>query len=127
MPYRPHQSVRLGRPSIPVERTRSLRHSTEIISVIGQPHQGMQACTRLDDGECLRRFFVEQGLHQRCVLAPLPLNTWYRFWGGDTRGPDVFRGKERRHGRSGGPQKENKVGGEREVAKTEDLAPITSP
>ena len=31
----------------------------------------MTACVRLDDGECLDMFDVEQGLRQVCVLAPL--------------------------------------------------------
>ena len=42
-----------------------------MISVIGQFHDGMRACVRLDDRVCSRSFAVEQGLRQGCVLAPL--------------------------------------------------------
>ena len=42
-----------------------------MISVIRQFHDGMQACVRLDDRVCSRWFAVEQGLRQWCVLAPL--------------------------------------------------------
>ena len=37
----------------------------------------MQACVRLDDGECSDKFDVGQGLRQGCVLAPLPFNTFF--------------------------------------------------
>ena len=39
-----------------------------------QFHDGMQACVRLDDGECSDKFDVGQGLRQGCVLAPLLFN-----------------------------------------------------
>ena len=41
-----------------------------MISVIRQFHDGMRTCVRLDDRVCSRRFAVEQGLRQGCVLAP---------------------------------------------------------
>ena len=37
----------------------------------------MQACVRLDDGECSDKFDVGQGLRQRCVLAPLLFNMFF--------------------------------------------------
>ena len=37
----------------------------------------MQACVRLDDGECSGRFAVGQGLRQGCVLAPLLSNMFF--------------------------------------------------
>ena len=45
-----------------------------ILAVICQFHDGMRACVRLDDGECSDISYVEQGLRQRCVLAPLLFN-----------------------------------------------------
>ena len=48
-----------------------------MISVIRQFHDGMRACLRLDDRVCSRWFAVEQGLRQRCVLAPLLFNIFF--------------------------------------------------
>ena len=45
-----------------------------MLAVIRQFHDGMQACVRLDDGECSDKFDVGQGLRQGCVLAPLQFN-----------------------------------------------------
>ena len=45
-----------------------------MLAVIRQFHDGMQACVRLDDGECSHTFDVGQGLRQGCVLAPLLFN-----------------------------------------------------
>ena len=42
-----------------------------MVSVIRQFHDGMRACVRLNDRVCSRKFAVEQGLRQGCVLAPL--------------------------------------------------------
>ena len=42
-----------------------------MLAVIRQFHDGMQACIRLDDGECSDKFDVGQGLRQGCALAPL--------------------------------------------------------
>ena len=47
------------------------------ISVIRQFHDGMRACVWLDDRVCSRWFAVEQGLRQRCVLAPLLFNIFF--------------------------------------------------
>ena len=48
-----------------------------MISVIRQFHNGMRACVRLYDRVCSRWFAVEQGLRQRCVLAPLLFNIFF--------------------------------------------------
>ena len=48
-----------------------------MLAVIRQFHDGMQACVRLDDGECSVMFDVEQDLWQGCVLAPLLFNIFF--------------------------------------------------
>ena len=48
-----------------------------MLAVIRQFHDGMQACVRLDDGECPDKFDVGQGLRQGCVLAPLLFNMFF--------------------------------------------------
>ena len=48
-----------------------------MLAVIRQFHGGMQACGRLDDGECSDKFDVGQGLRQGCVLAPLLSNMFF--------------------------------------------------
>ena len=48
-----------------------------MISVIRQFHDGMQACVRLDDRVCSGWFGVEQGHRQGCVLAPLLSNIFF--------------------------------------------------
>ena len=48
-----------------------------MISVIRQFHISMRACRRLDDKVCSRWFAVEQGLRQRCVLAPFLFNVFF--------------------------------------------------
>ena len=48
-----------------------------MLLVIRQFPDGMQACIRLDDGECLDKFDVGQGLRQGCVLAPLLFNMFF--------------------------------------------------
>ena len=48
-----------------------------MISVIREFHDGMGACVRVDDRVCSRRFAVEQGLRQGCVLAPLLINIFF--------------------------------------------------
>ena len=48
-----------------------------MLAVIRQFHDGMQACVRLDDGDCSDKFAVGQGLWQGCVLAPLLLNMFF--------------------------------------------------
>ena len=46
-------------------------------AVIRQFHDGMQACVRLNDGECSDEFDVGQGLRQGYVLAPLLFNIFF--------------------------------------------------
>ena len=46
-------------------------------AVIRQFHDGMQACVRLNDGECSDKFDVGQGLRQGCVLTPLLFNMFF--------------------------------------------------
>ena len=48
-----------------------------MISVIRQLHDDMQACVRLADRVCSRWLAVEQGLRQGCVLAPLLFNIFF--------------------------------------------------
>ena len=48
-----------------------------MLTVIRRFHDGMQACVRLDDGECSDKFHVGQGLRQGCVLAPLLFNMFF--------------------------------------------------
>ena len=48
-----------------------------MISVIGQFHDRMRACVRVDDWVCSRWFAVEQGLCQRCVFAPFPFHIFF--------------------------------------------------
>ena len=45
-----------------------------MFAVIRQFHDVMQACVRLDDGECSHKFDVGQGLREGRVLAPLLFN-----------------------------------------------------
>ena len=47
-------------------------------SVIGQFHDGMRACVRLDDRVLGSGWFVvEHGPRQRCVLAPVLFNIFF--------------------------------------------------
>ena len=48
-----------------------------MISAIGQFHDGMRACVPLEDRVCSGRFAVEQGLHQGCVLASFLFNIFF--------------------------------------------------
>ena len=48
-----------------------------MISTIGQFHDGMRKCVRHDDRVCSRWFAVEQGLRHGCVLAPLLFNIFF--------------------------------------------------
>ena len=49
----------------------------EMIAVIRQFHDGMQAQVRMDDGELLDWFEVTQGLRRGCVLSPLLFNIFF--------------------------------------------------
>ena len=49
----------------------------EMIAVIRQFHDGMQARVRIDNGKLSDWFEVTQGLRQRCVLSPLLFNIFF--------------------------------------------------
>ena len=51
--------------------------SPRMLAVIRRFHDVMQACVRLDDGECSDKSDVGQGLRQGCVLAPLLFNMFF--------------------------------------------------
>ena len=51
--------------------------SPRMLAVIHQLHDSMQACFRLDDGECSDTFDAGQGPRQGCVLAPLLFNKFF--------------------------------------------------
>ena len=45
-----------------------------MIAVIRHFHEGVRACVRNDNGDCLEEFNVEQGLRHGCVLSSLLFN-----------------------------------------------------
>ena len=48
-----------------------------MLAVIRYFPNGMQACVRLDDGECSDTFDVGQDLKQGCVLVPLLFSMFF--------------------------------------------------
>ena len=52
--------------------------SSQMVAVIRQFYDAMRACVRPDDGVCLDRFEVEQGLRQGCGLSQLLFHNFFR-------------------------------------------------
>ena len=48
-----------------------------MIEMICQFHDGIRACVRSDDGQCLEWFEVTQGLRQGCVVSPPLFNVFF--------------------------------------------------
>ena len=93
-----------------------------MLTVIRQFHDGMQACVRLDDGECADKFDVGQGLRQGCVLAPLLFNMFStavlrvaekRFLADAAITANMVQLQRKEKGEKKGTSRTGKVGGRR--------------
>ena len=93
-----------------------------MLAAIRQFHDGVQACVRLDGGECSDKFDVGQSLRQGCVLAPLLSNMFFtavlrvaekRFLADAAITDNMVQLQRKKEGEKNGKSRTGKVDGRR--------------